>query len=72
MRSKTTSAPSTPRVMTVRQVAEMLQVSVDQVYRMDLPRTRIGVGRYRYLEHEVMAWLERGSTWNVRSTKWAA
>jgi predicted DNA-binding transcriptional regulator AlpA len=51
--------PSIPqdRLLTAAETAELLRVSLDQVYRLDLPKIRIGKVRARYLESEVWAWV---------------
>lgn len=59
--ARPTSPSPTPvtqdRLLTAQQTADLLQVSVDYVYRQDLPKVRIGKVRARYLESEVWAWV---------------
>jgi len=55
-RPRTIAVPQ-DRLLTAEQTAELLQVSVDHVYRLDLPRVLIGKARARYLESEVWAWV---------------
>jgi predicted DNA-binding transcriptional regulator AlpA len=57
------TSPSSPsvsqdRLLTAAETAELLRVSLDQVYRLDLPKIRIGKIRARYLESEVWAWVK--------------
>jgi putative molybdopterin biosynthesis protein len=55
-------AQETPTLLTAAQLAELLQVSPKNVYRLvrkGLPGRRVG-GEWRFLRGEVLAWLERG------------
>lgn len=60
--------PGPDDILTCRQVATWLQLTVRQVQRLGIPYLALGTKNRRYLGRDVLAWLEQQRRLDARVT----